>query len=237
MEHYRGKVKKCYFNPLKQQRSVKISERYNGVMGWFAANMPVAATELSYSDPFQLAVAVILSAQCTDKRVNMITPALFERFPDARSMARASQEEVFDLIKSCSYPNNKAKHLRGMAEMIVNRFGGVMPTDRDELTLLPGVGRKTANVITSVVWKNPVIAVDTHVFRVARRIGLTPGAKNPLQSELRLTREIPEEQRPLAHHWLLLHGRYTCTARKPLCENCGLAHWCAYYQKETGEKA
>ncbi len=231
------KVKKCYFHPLKLYRAVKISDRYKGVLGWFAVNMPVAETELSYSDPFQLIVAVILSAQCTDKRVNMITPALFKRFPDARSMAQASQEEIFELIRSCSYPNSKAKHLRGMADMIVTRFGGVMPSDRDELTQLPGVGRKTANVITSVVWKNPVIAVDTHVFRVARRIGLTPGAKNPLQSEMRLTREIPVEQRAQAHHWLLLHGRYTCTARKPACKSCGIAQWCAFYQKETAIKA
>lgn len=216
---------------------MKVSDRYSGVLGWFAENMPVAETELSYSDPFQLIVAVILSAQCTDKRVNMITPALFERLPDAPSMAAASQEEIFDLIKSCSYPNNKAKHLRGMAEMIVTRFGGVVPSDRDKLTELPGVGRKTANVISSVVWNNPVIAVDTHVFRVAGRIGLTPGAKNPLQAELRLTREIPEKQRTMAHHWLLLHGRYTCTARKPACSRCGITRWCAYYWKEAGLKA
>ena len=216
---------------------MKVGDRYNGVLGWFAENMPVAETELSYRDPFQLIVAVILSAQCTDKRVNMITPALFERFPDARSMAAATQEEVFDIIRSCSYPNNKAKHLRGMAEMIVSRFGGAVPSDRDELTQLPGVGRKTANVISSVVWNNPVIAVDTHVFRVAARIGLTPGARTPLQAELRLTRHIPEEQRPLAHHWLLLHGRYTCTARKPACSMCGVSRWCAYFQKETRLKA
>jgi len=222
---------------LKLKKRVKISDRYRGVLEWFAANVPGAETELIYTDPFQLIVAVILSAQCTDKRVNMITPALFERFPDARSMAGASQEEILGLIRSCSYPNSKARHLRGMADMIVNRFGGDIPMDRDELTLLPGVGRKTANVITSVVWKNPVIAVDTHVFRVAGRIGLTPGAKNPLQAEMRLTKEIPENQRAQAHHWLLLHGRYTCTARKPACNSCGIAPWCAYYQKETGMKA
>ncbi len=216
---------------------MKVSDRYKGVLGWFAENMPVAETELSYSDPFQLIVAVILSAQCTDKRVNMITPALFERFPDAHSMAAAAQEEIFGLIKSCSYPNSKAKHLKGMAEMIMTRFGGMVPSDRDELTQLPGVGRKTANVISSVVWNNPVIAVDTHVFRVAGRLGLTPGAKTPLQAELRLTREIPVQQRPLAHHWLLLHGRYTCTARKPACSSCGLTPWCAYYKKVTGHKA
>jgi endonuclease-3 len=214
---------------------VKISERYRGVMEWFAANMPVADTELTYSDPFQLIVAVILSAQCTDKRVNMITPGLFRRFPDAESMSRASQDEIFEIIKSCSYPNNKAKHLRGMAEMIVSRFNGEVPMGTDVLTQLPGVGRKTANVIASVVWNSPVIAVDTHVFRVARRIGLTPGARTPLDVELRLTREITEETRPLAHHWLLLHGRYVCKARKPDCAACGLKTWCAWYAAHDGK--
>lgn len=216
---------------------MKVSDRYKGVLRWFEEHVPVAETELDYHDPFQLIVAVILSAQCTDKRVNIITPALFQRFPDARSMASATQEEIFELIKSCSYPNNKAKHLRGMAEMIITRFGGVVPSDRDELTLLPGVGRKTANVISSVVWQEPVIAVDTHVFRVAARIGLTPGAKNPLQAELRLTKEIPEKLRPMAHHWLLLHGRYICTARKPACNRCGISEWCTYYHREKGFKA
>lgn len=209
--------------------AVKISERYQGVLKWFDENMPVAETELQYQDPFQLIVAVILSAQCTDKRVNMITPALFKRFPDAATMALATHEEIFGLIKSCSYPNNKAKHLKGMAGMIVSRFNSVVPSTREELTLLPGVGRKSANVIASVVWNSPVIAVDTHVFRVARRLGLTPGANKPLDVELRLTREIPEAVRPLAHHWLLLHGRYICTARKPLCRECGLKPWCAWY--------
>jgi len=218
-------------------KTVKIGDRYKGVLGWFAGNMPVAGTELRYSDPFQLLVAVILSAQCTDVRVNLITPALFARYPGARSMAGASQEEIFGLIKSCSYPNNKARHLKGMAEMIVSRFGGRVPSERDELTQLPGVGRKTANVIASVVWNSPVIAVDTHVFRVAGRIGLIPGARNPLEAELRLTKYIPASQRPLAHHWLLLHGRYTCTARKPACSRCGISGWCAYYQKETRPKA
>ena len=214
---------------------MKISDRYKCVLGWFAENMPVAETELHYSDPFQLIVAVILSAQCTDKRVNIITPALFNRFPDAPSMAAAETEEIFELVKSCSYPNSKTRHIKGMAEMIINRFGGVVPSERDELTQLPGVGRKTANVIASVVWNKPVIAVDTHVFRVAGRIGLTPGARNPLEAEMRLTEEIPEEMRPLAHHWLLLHGRYVCTARKPACSDCGIHGWCEYYEK-TKEK-
>lgn len=201
------------------------------MLGWFENSMPVAETELSYRDPFQLIVAVILSAQCTDKRVNMITPALFEKFPDAATMARAAQEDIFEVIKSCSYPNNKARHLKGMAEMVVNRFGGAIPSEIDKLRELPGVGRKTANVVASVVWNKPVIAVDTHIFRVARRIGLTPGAKNPLEVELRLTREIPGAKRPLAHHWLLLHGRYICTARNPACSTCGISKWCSYFKK------
>lgn len=210
---------------------VKIKERYRGVLEWFEANMPVAETELGYSDPFQLIVAVILSAQCTDKRVNMITPALFEKFPDAGTMAQAKQEDIFELIKSCSYPNNKSRHLKGMAEMIVSRFGGAVPSEIDELRELPGVGRKTANVVASVVWNKPVIAVDTHIFRVARRIGLTPGARNPLDVELRLTKEIPADKRPLAHHWFLLHGRYICTARNPACSTCGISIWCSYFKK------
>jgi len=215
---------------------VKVRERYTGVLGWFAENMPVAETELSYSDPFQLIVAVILSAQCTDKRVNMITPVLFDKFPDAPSMAAATQEEIFDLIRSCSYPNNKAKHLKGMAQMIVNRFGGVVPSGREELTQLPGVGRKTANVISSVVWNNPVIAVDTHVFRVSARIGLTVNAKNPLIAEEQLTKNIPVHLIHQAHHWLLLHGRYVCKARNPLCDKCGLKQFCKFYIKSQKNK-
>jgi len=216
---------------------MNLKERYEGILKWFSVNVPVAETELTWTDPFRLIVAVILSAQCTDKRVNMITPALFSRFPDADSMSMASVEEIFALIKSCSYPNNKAKHIKGMAEMIVNRFSGRVPSDISDLMLLPGVGRKTANVIASVVWNKPVIAVDTHVFRVAGRLGLTPGARTPLDVELQLTRHIPEEQRPLAHHWILLHGRYTCTARKPACPDCGLSEWCAYYAKHAGKTA
>ncbi|HWR75448.1 MAG TPA: endonuclease III [Bacteroidales bacterium] len=214
---------------------MNIKERYKGVLAWFEMNMPVAETELGYSDPFQLIVAVILSAQCTDKRVNMITPALFEKYPDAATMAQASQEDIFALIKSCSYPNNKARHLKGMAEMIVSRFGGAVPSETDKLRELPGVGRKTANVVASVVWNKPVIAVDTHIFRVARRIGLTPGARNPLEVELRLTREIPGGKRPQAHHWFLLHGRYVCTARKPACSNCGISGWCSYFKKHSSD--
>jgi len=216
---------------------MNLKERYEGILTWFSVNVPVAETELTWTDPFRLIVAVILSAQCTDKRVNMITPALFRRFPDADSMALASVEDIFVLIKSCSYPNNKAKHIKGMAEMIVSKFSGRVPSDISDLMLLPGVGRKTANVIASVVWNKPVIAVDTHVFRVAGRLGLTRGAKTPLDAELQLTSHIPEEQRPLAHHWILLHGRYTCTARKPACTDCGLSQWCAYYAKHAGKTA
>jgi endonuclease III len=212
---------------------LNIREKYKGVLEWFEVNMPVAETELSYRDPFQLIVAVILSAQCTDKRVNIITPVLFKKFPDAKTMAGAKLEEIFEVIKSCSYPNNKAKHLKSMSEMIVSRFSGIVPSELDELRELPGVGRKTANVIASVVWNKPVIAVDTHVFRVARRLGLTPGARTPLEVELKLTKMIPEEKRPLAHHWLLLHGRYICTARKPACHICGLSPWCTYFKKHV----
>jgi len=210
---------------------MRIKERYAEVLRWFGENVPVAETELVYTDPFQLIVAVILSAQCTDKRVNIITPALFAGFPDAESMARASEKEIFDLIRSCSYPNNKARHIKAMAEMIMKKFSGTVPSEISDLMMLPGVGRKTANVIASVVWNKPVIAVDTHVSRVARRIGLAGTAKNPLAIEMMLTKNIPEDKRPLAHHWLLLHGRYVCKARKPLCENCGLKEWCSFFSK------
>jgi len=210
---------------------MNLKEKYREVLKWFDEHMPKAETELDYGDPFQLVVSVILSAQCTDKRVNKITPELFRRFPDPVSMADAGINEIFELIKSCSYPNNKARHLRGMARMIVNRYSGSIPSDISDLIQLPGVGRKTANVIASVVWKSPVIAVDTHVFRVSVRLGLTPGAKNPLQVERQLTDNIPEEKRPLAHHWLLLHGRYICTSRNPDCKACGLAHLCTYNKK------
>jgi endonuclease III len=213
---------------------MKLKDRYRFILDYFAEHKPHAETELHYSDPFQLLVAVILSAQCTDKRVNMITPGLFSVFPDAATMASASQEAIFNLIKSCSYPNNKAKHLKGMATMVTEKFKGVIPTDIELLRMLPGVGRKTANVIASVVWNAPVIAVDTHVFRVAKRLGLAPGAKNPLAVELVLTENIPSEQRPLAHHWLILHGRYVCTARKPMCTQCEINKWCKYFQ--TNEK-
>ena len=206
-------------------------ERFDKVIAWFQENMPVAETELHYSNPYELLVAVILSAQCTDKRVNMITPMFFERFPEAESLARAEVEEVFEYIRSCSYPNNKSKNLVGMAQKLLSEFGGVVPSDVDELQKLPGVGRKTANVIASVVFNKPALAVDTHVFRVAARIGLTKDAKTPLETEKQLVKYIPEDLLAIAHHWLILHGRYVCIARKPKCGECGLRDFCDYYSK------
>jgi endonuclease III len=205
---------------------MKPKEICEKITAWFQENMPVAETELHYRNPFHLLVAVILSAQCTDKRVNMITPPLFQRFPTPQKMAEVEPEEVFDLIKSCSYPNNKAKNLVGMARKLVSDFQGTVPEEMDELLKLPGVGRKTANVILSVVFSKPAMAVDTHVFRVAARLGLTVGSKNPEETERQLVRLFPAELLPIAHHWLILHGRYVCQARKPLCESCGLRSWC-----------
>ena len=202
---------------------------FQQVIAWFRENNPDASTELHYTDPYQLAVAVILSAQCTDKRVNLITPSFFKRFPDALSLSVATQEEVFEIIKSCSYPNNKARNLLGMASKLIKDFGGIMPSDVEQLQLLPGVGRKTANVLASVLFQKPAMAVDTHVHRVAARIGLTKNARTPLQTELQLVRYIPEELIPLAHHWLILHGRYICIARKPRCSECGLNNLCEYF--------
>jgi endonuclease-3 len=213
-----------------------IKERFKRTIEYFLANMPEAETELSYQDPFELIVAVILSAQCTDKRVNQITPLLMSRYPDPISMANATPEELFEYIKSCSYPNNKAKHLVGMSKMLTERFKGIVPSDIELLQQLPGVGRKTANVIASVVFNKPVMAVDTHVFRVANRIGLTVKATTPLHVENQLTANIPEELRHKAHHWLLLHGRYICKARTPLCNNCGIKEFCKYYLKNSGNK-
>ena len=211
---------------------MKTAERFEKVINYFSEAMPVAETELEYTDPYELIVAVILSAQCTDKRVNLITPPFFKIFPDSASLAAAEQEEVFELIKSCSYPNNKAKHLLGMARMLDQKFHGVVPDKLEELQELPGVGRKTANVILSVVFQKPAMAVDTHVFRVSARIGLTTGAKNPYETEMQLIKHIPEEKIPLAHHWLILHGRYICTARKPACERCGINDLCRYVNKK-----
>lgn len=205
-------------------------ELFEKVIAWFQKEMPIAETELEYGTPFELLVAVILSAQCTDKRVNQITPDLLRRFPTAAKMAEADSAEVFDYIKTCSYPNNKAKHLVGMAKMLTNDFGGVVPDDIDELQKLPGVGRKTANVIASVVYNKPAMAVDTHVFRVAARIGLSTNAKTPLETEKQLMKYFPKELVPLGHHWLILHGRYVCIARSPKCNKCGISDLCKYYQ-------
>ncbi len=193
--------------------------------------MPVAETELNYRSPYELLVSVILSAQCTDKRVNMITVDLFERFPDAFHLAKAEVSEVFDYIKSCSYPNNKAKHLVGTAKMLTEDFNNQIPSDINELQKLPGVGRKTANVIASVIFNKPAMAVDTHVFRVSNRIGLSVNAKTPFDVEQQLVKNIDEELLPIAHHWLILHGRYVCLARKPKCAQCGLTDWCKFFQK------
>jgi endonuclease-3 len=205
-------------------------ERYQFVIDYFSEHAPEAETELLYDNPFQLLVAVILSAQCTDKRVNLTTPAIFAKFPDAESLAKATFEELFPIIKSISYPNNKTKHLIGMAQMLVRDFGGEVPLKVEELIKLPGVGRKTANVITSVVDEQPNMAVDTHVFRVSARIGLTLQAKTPLQAEQQLIKFFPKELIHKAHHWLILHGRYICVARNPKCEICGLQRACKYFQ-------
>lgn len=210
-----------------------VKERYKRAIEWFEASMPTPKTELNYGSPYQLLVAVILSAQCTDKRVNMITPALFEAYPTAEAMATASPEEIYEYIKSCSYPNNKAKSLAGMARALVDEFGGEVPSDIDKLMTIPGVGRKTANVILSVVFDRAAMAVDTHVFRVSERIGLTTGSKSPLQTERALVKNIPESLIPKAHHWLILHGRYICKARRPLCLDCGLRAICRHYNKSA----
>lgn len=207
-------------------------ERYRYVIDWFEEHNPEAETELNFENPFQLLVAVILSAQCTDKRVNMVTPELFKSYPDAAKMSGATFDGINPFIKSVSFANNKTRHLIGMAKMLTVQFGGEVPQTVDELVLLPGVGRKTANVITSVVWSQPNMAVDTHVFRVAARIGLTIGAKNPLQAEAQLVAHLPKELVYRAHHWLILHGRYICIARRPACEQCGLQPACRFFQKE-----
>lgn len=213
-------------------------ERYRHVIEYFSKQMPTAETELHYSNPYELLVAVILSAQCTDKRVNLTTPALFQRFPNALELSKASVEEVFDLIRSISYPNNKAKHLVGMAHMLVNDFKGIVPSSVEELQKMPGVGRKTANVIASVIFNAPTMAVDTHVFRVSKRIGLvTQTASTPLAVEKQLVKYIPEEQIHIAHHWLILHGRYVCLARNPNCSACGISEFCMYFQKSIKKKS
>lgn len=204
-------------------------ERYARLIAYFEEARPNAETELHFANPYQLLVAVVLSAQCTDKRVNMVTPALFEAYPTVDDMAQATPDEIFTYISSISYPNNKSKHLAGMAKKLVSDFGGEVPSDIDELQTLPGVGRKTANVIASVVFNLPALAVDTHVFRVANRIGLTKNSKTPLQTERTLVKYIPADKIPIAHHWLILHGRYVCQARKPHCAECGIAEICQYH--------
>ena len=206
-------------------------ERFAFVLKYFEEHAPNAETELIYDNPYQLLVAVILSAQCTDKRVNMTTPAIFERYPDVHALSKATFDELFPLIRSISYPNNKTRHLIGMAQKVAEEFNGEIPSTVPELVTLPGVGRKTANVITSVVHQQPNMAVDTHVFRVSARIGLTTNAKTPLQTEQQLLQNIPREKVHIAHHWLILHGRYICVARSPKCGECGLRPACKYYQQ------
>ena len=212
-----------------------IKERYKGVVEYFSREMPVAESELNYGSTFELLVAVILSAQCTDKRVNMVTPALFEAYPTAQAMAEATEADIFPYIRSISYPNNKARHLAAMARMLCEEFGGEVPADLKELQRLPGVGRKTANVVGAVVWQKQVMPVDTHVFRVAARIGLSHNARTPLQTELQLERHFPKELLPIAHHWLILHGRYVCTARNPKCAKCGIQGLCRDFSRRNSE--
>lgn len=208
-----------------QNKSISRKERFRLITDWFKANMPVAQSELMFANPYQLLVAVILSAQCTDKRVNMTTPELFKAYPTPKHLAQAEPEDVLEYIHSISYPNSKANHLVGMARKLVEQFDSEVPSDIDDLMSLPGVGRKTANVIASIVYDKPVIAVDTHVFRVAHRLGLSEG-KTPYAVEQDLEKYIAPEDRPTAHHWLILHGRYVCTAARPKCGGCGLAEWC-----------
>ncbi len=213
-----------------------LKERYRRTIEYFSITMPVPETELEYQDPFELIVAVILSAQCTDKRVNLITPALMKKFPDALSMSKAEQSEILSYIKSCSYPNSKARYLLDMSKMLIREFDGRVPSDPVMLQRLPGVGRKTANVVASVVYNKPVLAVDTHVFRVSGRIGLTRNARTPVQAEDQMTKNIPQELVHKAHHWLLLHGRYICKARNPLCDECGITDFCKYYTNNNKKK-
>jgi endonuclease III len=216
---------------------MKKQERYQGVIDYFNTHVPVAETELTYENPFQLLVAVILSAQCTDKRVNLTTPGIFAKFPNPETMAQASFDDLFPLVRSISYPNNKTKHLIGMSQLLIDQFKGEVPMTIPELIQLPGVGRKTANVITSVIDQQPNMAVDTHVYRVSRRIGLVPmTASTPLAVEKELIKNIPSELVHKAHHWLILHGRYTCLARSPKCANCGITEFCKYFEKETKKK-
>ena len=217
---------------LLEFRQMRTKERYDKALAWFEANMPIAESELNFENEYQLLVAVMLSAQCTDKRVNLVTPALFAAYPTIADLAESTAENVLQFIRSVSYPNSKAEHLVQMAKRVVEVYGGQIPDTREELQTLAGVGRKTANVVLAVWWNQPTMAVDTHIFRVAERIGLTTKAKNPLDSEQQLIQYIPENIIPKAHHWLLLHGRYTCQARTPKCEKCGLQDICRYFSKK-----
>lgn len=210
------------------KRKITLKEKYKGIIEWFEQNMPVAQSELNYNNGYQLIVAVILSAQCTDKRVNTVTPSLFLKYPDFDSLSQAQFEELFPLIKSISYPNSKTRHLIEMAKKIREDFDGIIPSEIDLLTTIPGVGRKTANVVASILYDKPVIAVDTHVHRISNRLGLSKGT-TPEKVEKDLTKQIPLEKRAIAHHWLILHGRYVCTARKPKCQSCGLQQWCSSF--------
>ncbi len=217
---------------VKNNFQVTKKEKFAALISHFQEHMPIAETELKFESPYQLIVAVILSAQCTDKRVNLITPDFFKQFPDPETLAVSTQEAVYEKIKSCSYPNNKAKNLIGMAQTLLSSFDGIVPDSVENLQKLPGVGRKTANVIASVVYEKPAMAVDTHVFRVSERIGLTTRAKNPLQAEKQLIKYLPDHIIPKAHHWLILHGRYVCKARKPDCESCKITHLCNYFKRQ-----
>lgn len=213
-----------------------LKEKYSFIIDYFAKHNPEAASELVYDNPYQLLVAVVLSAQCTDKRVNIITPNLFFKYPTANDLALASESEIFEIIKSCSYPNNKAKHLAGLSKMLVNQFNCEVPHTMEELTQLPGVGRKTANVILSVIFNQPAMAVDTHVFRVSNRLGIVKNSKTPLETEKQLMQHFPLDLVPIAHHWLILHGRYVCMARSPQCEKCGLTTVCKFYIENNSKK-
>ena len=212
---------------------MRLKQRYDYVIEYFSKSMPTAESELNFRTPFELLVAVVLSAQCTDKRVNLTTPALFKAYPTPFDLAKASAEEIYEYIRSISYPNNKAKNLAAMARMLVAEFGGEVPDDIEQMMRLPGVGRKTANVVGAVVWNKEVMPVDTHVFRVSARIGLSVGAKTPRATELQLEKYIPSHLLPIAHHWLILHGRYTCLARKPKCSECGITEWCKYFKAKN----
>ena len=207
-------------------------QRFENILSWFEANMPVAESELVFLNPFQCLVAVMLSAQCTDKRVNLVTPALFAAYPTPEKMAKATSDEVFEYVKSVSYPRSKAEHLVQMAQRLVEAYNGTVPDNIEDLQTLQGVGRKTANVVCAVIWNQPTMAVDTHIFRVSERLGLTTNSKNPLQTEKALVKYIPGAVIPKAHHWLLLHGRYVCQARKPKCEQCGLTEFCRFFNKK-----